>query len=82
VTVAYEKSQAAGVARLIATARQQAGTAQTKLLPRCPSFDPADQAAVLDAEASEMPAPLRWEVFPVLALARLARRLLNSRERS
>jgi hypothetical protein len=55
--------------------------AQTKMLPRCPSFTPADQFAQLEAEVSEMPAPLRWKVLPVLALVRLSRRLLNGRGR-
>jgi hypothetical protein len=75
------ESQAAGIARLLAIAREQRGRARTELLPRCPTFAPADQLAQLEAEVSTVPAPLRWKVLPVLALARLARRLLNSRER-
>lgn len=63
----YEASQAAGIACLLAIAREQASARETLPFPRW-----TDQMARLEAEAA-CPPPSR-RLFPLISLSRVFRR--------
>jgi hypothetical protein len=77
---AYECSQLAGVACLLAIAQEQASAADTLLLPRCPAFAPADQLARFEAEVSAAAFPARNRA-PLFSLFRVFRTRAAEKER-